>query len=148
MVGLSALFNPKVLLENSLFIIDSRLIPSGYSNEFYELTNNRIGVHVNSEVIIGGVSRKVLKIMACNRNWINKNYFEPMESYATMQLPAGNNNEECLESNKCCFLDIFFCLFCWYYYLCECGWSTKCKRIIALIFIFAEILYLIIILSL
>ena len=37
--------------------------------------------------MIGGVSRKVLKIMACNESWLNKYYFDPIESYRRPQRP-------------------------------------------------------------
>ena len=54
-LGLCALFNPKVMTELSLFIVDSDLVPEGEHNKFFQITDDRIGVHINSEVVIGGI---------------------------------------------------------------------------------------------
>ena len=62
-VGLAILFNPEIMIESSLFLVGSNFVPSGSSNKFYEISNNKIGIHVNFEVMIGGVSRKVMKVM-------------------------------------------------------------------------------------
>ena len=47
-----------------IFILDSRLLISGFDNEFYQITDERIGIHVNEEVMIGGRVVRVLKVMA------------------------------------------------------------------------------------
>ena len=133
-IGLAAIFNPKVMSDLSLFVINSNLVPSGSSNQFYELTDNRLGIHINSEVIIGGVSRKVLQIMACTASWIERNFIEPFESYSERhRLPPARysyrsrNNDDCCESlceclscTEACF-DSFCCFL-------DCGCSSKCKR--------------------
>lgn len=90
-LGLCALFNPKVMTELSLFILAPELVPYGSSNEFYQITDDRIGVHVNSEVVIGGRVVKVLKIMACKPAWIDKFFIQPAESYSRPQLTSGYN---------------------------------------------------------
>ena len=90
-LGLVALFNPKVMSDLSLFIVSRNLVPYGSSNEFYQITDDRIGVHVNSEVVIGGRVVKVLKIMACTEDWIYRNYINPAESYTKPQLTSGSN---------------------------------------------------------
>ena len=90
-LGLVALFNPKVMSDLSLFIVSRNLVPYGSSNEFYQITDDRIGVHVNSEVVIGGRVVKVLKIMACTEDWIYINYINPAESYTKPQLTSGSN---------------------------------------------------------
>jgi hypothetical protein len=90
-LGLVALFNPKVMSDLSLFIVSRNLVPYGSSNEFYQITDDRIGVHVNSEVVIGGRVVKVLKIMACTEDWIYRNYINQAESYTKPQLTSGSN---------------------------------------------------------
>ena len=90
-LGLVALFNPKVMSDLSLFIVSRNLVPYGSSNEFYQITDDRIGVHVNSEVVIGGRVVKVLKIMAGTEDWIYRNYINPAESYTKPQLTSGSN---------------------------------------------------------
>ena len=90
-LGLCALFNPKVMTELSLFILAPELVPYGSSNEFYQITDDRIGVHVNSEVVIGGRVVKVLKIMACKPAWIDNFFIQPAESYSRPQLTSGYN---------------------------------------------------------
>ena len=135
---LAALFNPEVMIKASLFINEPVLIRPGFNNEFFELSNNKIGIHVNSEVVIGGVSRKVLNIMAYRETWLDYNYYEPMNTYIRPELPQDNylpyeRKKECLESKWFFFLDFTFCIFCWLYYLCGCEWSLKCKRIIGII---------------
>jgi len=49
------------------------------NNQFYKIEEERIGVHVNQELIIGGRSVKVLKLMACNNTWLSKNYYNPIK---------------------------------------------------------------------
>ena len=90
-LGLVALFNPKVMSDLSLFIVSRNLVPYGSSNEFYQITDDRIGVHVNSEVVIGGRVVKVLKIMACTEDWIYRNYINPAQSYTKPQLTSSSN---------------------------------------------------------
>ena len=57
-------------------------------DEFYQITDDRIGVHVNSEVVIGGKVVKVLKIMACTEDWIYRYYINPAQSYNKTQLTS------------------------------------------------------------
>ena len=79
------------MVDLSLFIVSSNLVPNGKPNEFYQITDDKIRVHVNSEVVIGGRVIKVLKIMACTEDWINRYYFNPVDSYSNPQIKSGNN---------------------------------------------------------
>ena len=100
-LGLVALFNPKVMVDLSLFIVSPTLVPYGSTNEFYQITDDRIGVHVNSEVVIGGRVIKVLKIMACTETWIDRYYIQPADSYTRPQLTSGSNyNYSSYQSNN------------------------------------------------
>ena len=46
-LSLVCLFNPKIMVESYIFLVGPRFVPEGSSNQFYELTDNRIGIHVN-----------------------------------------------------------------------------------------------------
>ena len=67
------------MVEKGIFIIDSSLLLYGSSNDFYEITDERIGIHVNQEIIIGGRIVRILKLMVCESSWITRNYIESLE---------------------------------------------------------------------
>ena len=91
------IFNPKYFVEKGVFIIDENLLPDGLGNQFYKITDERIGLHVNNEMFIGGKTVNVLKVMACNMDWLVRNYFRPwknifemadrMERYKKVEVP-------------------------------------------------------------
>ena len=78
-IQLALLFNPKLFIDSSIFIVSEDLLPDSSDNKFYKITDERIGVHVNQNIMIGGRTVKVLNIMACNTSWLNRNYFTPLE---------------------------------------------------------------------
>ena len=49
-------------------------------NEFYEITDDRIGFHVNNEIMLGGRYKRVLKVMACTTDWLYRNYINPLKN--------------------------------------------------------------------
>ena len=91
------IFNPKYFVEKGVFIIDENLLPNDTGNQFYKITDERIGIHVNNEMFIGGRTVQVLKVMACNKDWLIRNYFKPwknifemadqMERYKRVDVP-------------------------------------------------------------
>ena len=78
-IQLAILFNPKLFIDASIFIVSEDLLPDSSDNKFYKITDEKIGVHVNQNIMIGGRTMKVLNIMACNSSWLNRNYFTPLE---------------------------------------------------------------------
>ena len=38
-------------------------LPNGADNQFYEITNERIGIHINNQIVIGGRTVRVMKFM-------------------------------------------------------------------------------------
>ena len=56
--------NPKIFIEAGVFKVGSEFLRKGNMNEFIKITDERIGVHVNQELMIGGRSVRVLKILA------------------------------------------------------------------------------------
>ena len=78
-IELAILFNPKIFIDAKIFIVDPSLLPDSVGNKFYKITDETIGVHVNQQLMIGGRAVKVLNIMACDSNWLNRNYITPLE---------------------------------------------------------------------
>ena len=74
------IFNPKYFVEKGVFIIDENLLPDNLGNQFYQITDERIGIHVNNEIMIGGRTVKVLKVMACSMDWLIEYYFTPWKN--------------------------------------------------------------------
>ena len=158
-LNLVSIFNPKVMVDNYLFLIDQKLIPPNQSNQFFELSDNRLAIPINSEVIIGGESRKILKVMACNEYWLNTYYYNPVQSYNSRPLPIlmedniieeniqylSQNNED--DNDQCGRrLDAYYSfiritgLWC----LCDANFTRKCKRNIACSSLVFSIVFIII----
>ena len=88
--SLVTLFEPKIFISGGVFILDPSLVPEGSDNEFYQITDERINFHFNDEIMIGGKTRKILKVMACNISWLMRFYYNPLKnimSLAEKSLP-------------------------------------------------------------
>ena len=114
-IGLALLLNPKLFLDAHIFVLEPNLVPYGYNNEFYKITDQRIGVHINEEIIIAGKAVRVLKIMACEKKWLNSNFYDPITSINKVSEYPSNNytykTENCCNGKKCCkYFFIFFCI--------------------------------------
>ena len=81
-VILAILFNPKIMIESGVFLLDNDL---NSGNTFLEITNEQMGIRANEEIIIGGVSVKVLKLMVFTESWLKRNYFEPLNDIDKMK---------------------------------------------------------------
>ena len=90
------LFNPEIFVKAGIFILDESLLPVGMGNQFYEITDERIGLHVDDEILIGGRTVKVLKVMACSENWLKRNYFNPWKNIleSTQQYQRGGYDDD------------------------------------------------------
>ena len=129
--GFAILFSPEIMKKYCLFVVNPQYVKYGYTNDFLEITNNNLGIHVDSEVIIGGVSRKVLKIMVCKECWLEENYYLPLSAYLLDHPDLKKKN--CCES-FCdflnCFAKCFDSLCCCF----NCDCTTNCKKIWCIIF--------------
>ena len=67
------LFNPEIFLNAKIFILQIDPLPNGADNQFYEITNERIGIHINNQIVIGGRTVRVMKFMVCNPAWLIRN---------------------------------------------------------------------------
>ena len=74
---IAKLFNPKVLVEIGIFILEENM---DRDNRFLEITNEEMGIHLNDEIFIGGVKVRVSKLMVFKKVWVMRNYLEPYES--------------------------------------------------------------------
>ena len=79
LLKLVILFNPKFLVDKGIFILDESLLPNDLDNQFYQITDERIGIHINNEIMVSGRTVKVLKVMACDEEWIFRNYINPLK---------------------------------------------------------------------
>ena len=116
---LASLFDPKIFINAGVFILSEFLVPYGSRNQFYKITDDRIGIHVNQEIMIGGRAIRVLKIMALKSDWLNRYYYEPLErmsykfkydSYSSQKNYSSSKKKYCWcfsSKKKCC---CFFCL--------------------------------------
>ena len=75
---LAKLLNPSLFIRANIILLDPSLLLGDSNNQFYEITDETIGVHVNEEIMIGGKSVKVLNVMACNNNWLSTYYYNPI----------------------------------------------------------------------
>ena len=73
------LFNPEIFIKAGIFILDENLLTFGMDNQFYQITDERIGININ-EILIGGRTVKVLKVMALNESWLIRNYYRPWKN--------------------------------------------------------------------
>ena len=71
------IFNPEIFVKAGIFILADDLLPYGKDNEFYQITDERIGLYVDDQIALGGRTVKVLKVMACNKDWLIRNYYTP-----------------------------------------------------------------------
>ena len=132
--ALAILLNPKIFIDAKIFLLNPNLVPYGSSNQFYKITDQTVGVHVNSEIVVAGKVVKVLKMMALTESWLNRNYFDPIEninrrfqerkkSYSVSYLPSNNyNNNKCCSNcsckKVCCWIIIIYIIveiIAWYY---------------------------------
>jgi hypothetical protein len=92
--------NPRIFIDAGIFIVDEKLLPDNYSNRFYKITDLKVGIKLNQEIVIGGKSVKILKIMVCNSNWIKNNYITPIKNILGIKLLSGFIADALLNSAK------------------------------------------------
>ena len=78
------LFNPEIFLDANIFILQIAPLSNGLDNQFYEITNERIGIHINNQILIGGRTVRVMKFMVCNPTWLMRNYYRPWKNIYEM----------------------------------------------------------------
>ena len=82
---LACILDPKIFIDNGIFIVDSDLPPEYFPNKFVKITDETIvlhanrEIHANREVMIGGKIRKALNVMICDPKWLSSFYYIPKE---------------------------------------------------------------------
>ena len=71
-------YSPDIFTSHKIFIVDRDLLKNSSDNDFYEITDETIGIHVDKEIIIGGRVAKVNKVMICNNSWLSEYYYKPI----------------------------------------------------------------------
>ena len=87
-IELAKLFNPKIFIDARIFIVNPDLLPDDLGNNFLKVTDETIGVHVNEQIMIGGKTVRVLKVMVCNSSWLFKNYYNPLKAIENEIVPG------------------------------------------------------------
>ena len=83
-LALASILNPQLFIEANIFIVNPNLLFDSSGNQFYKITDETIGVHVNQEIMIAGGAVKVLNVMACNNNWLLEYYYTPINAIKRM----------------------------------------------------------------
>ena len=84
--------SPDIFLNHKIFIINQDLLINSWDNQFYEITDETIGIHADEEIVIGGKVVKVLKVMACNNNWLAEDYYKPISEIDKLVEDIKNEN--------------------------------------------------------
>ena len=91
LLSLVLLFNPAIFLEAKIFLVAPSLLTNNNANDFFKITDERIGIHVSEQIMIGGKSVKVMKIMVCSQSWLEKYYFIPFKNCLEEKNNERNN---------------------------------------------------------
>ena len=89
--AVAKILNPSLFINSGIFIVDQNLLIDE-NNQFYEITDETIGIHVNREIMIGGKTVKVLKLMACNNTWLSEYYYKPIDVIDRLVTEIENRN--------------------------------------------------------
>ncbi|KAL0205189.1 hypothetical protein P9112_000496 [Eukaryota sp. TZLM1-RC] len=73
------MLSPDIFLKAGIFILDSDLCGDS-ANAFYNITDQRIGVLGCESILIGEKRVSVHKIMALKRVWLDKYFFDALDS--------------------------------------------------------------------
>ena len=119
-------FNPETMKSYNLFLQNSKLISMEFGNQFYDANDERLPYRIRSSVLIGGKSFKVLQVMAVNQGWLNKNFYEPMDLFASAWccFCCDKDCRNCGKKTCNCFCYFIYCLcitflFLFVYFICK-----------------------------
>ena len=97
--NLALLLDPKIFISAGIFIVDSKLLPDDVDNQFYKITDERIGVHINQNFMVGGKIVKVLNVMACNDSWLTRFYYLPLQEIKMILNVLSSRGTNCTDGN-------------------------------------------------
>ena len=97
--GLCIVSNPEALEQFSLLLVKPELLPNGSGNEFFDIKDPRLGVEVPEAVTFAETPVKVLKVMVCTEEWIDKYYTQPAQSFIEEEQAKAQNNGANVNNN-------------------------------------------------
>ena len=97
--GLSIISSPEALEQFSLLLVKPELLPNGSGNEFFDIKDPRLGVEVPEAVTFAETPVKVLKVMVCTKEWIDKYYTQPAQSFIEEEQAKAQNNGANVNNN-------------------------------------------------
>ena len=100
LLKLCELLSPKLLISARIFRVNEDLLLDNNSNQFYKITDQKIGISRNKEIMIGGKTVKILKIMVCSKDWLQRNYYNPIKNIYIIEKMASCLTEALLSSLK------------------------------------------------
>jgi len=112
---------PDIFKGNVIFETDNT---GNRSNAFFEIGEHRLTVAAVESIIVGGVSRRVAKIMYYKPQWLMTNYYTPLRNlteelnrpaiqYGNSNYPPTITSQPCthyFEDNYCTFCGICCCI--------------------------------------
>lgn len=123
-LNLVSKFNKNLMLDLNLFILEPDFIDNDKDNEFLDISDERLKVKINSEVVIEEVPTKVLKVMACNKKWLEKYYDTPLDEF---ENPKEEKIEEKKIDSSCTCDDYFTCCTFSCSFCCDCDIDRCCE---------------------
>ena len=97
--GLCIVSNPEALEQFSLLLVKPELLPNGSGNEFFDIKDPRLGVEVPEAVTFAETPVKVLKVMVCTEEWIDKYYTQPAQSFIEEEQAKAQNKGANVNNN-------------------------------------------------
>ena len=95
------LFSPDVLLDKCFFLDSSS---SGGVNKFLELSAMQSSMLLAGGVVIAGQNRKVAKVMTFTKEWMERNYLEPMLSITGQMAGRRAIEDANARRSSCCLI--------------------------------------------
>ena len=84
LIKLALLFDPKLMVAARVFVE----VPSlDMINRFYEIKDERMDIHVDEEIVIGGVTTRVKEIMAFKPSFLLIYYYYPLLNLTLPEEP-------------------------------------------------------------
>ena len=91
--------SPEALEQFSLLLVKPELLPNGSGNEFFDIKDPRLGVEVPEAVTFAETPVKVLKVMVCTEEWIDKYYTQPAQSFIEEEQAKAQNKGANVNNN-------------------------------------------------
>ena len=89
LIRLVKLFDPKIMIGAKVFALEEDL---DCNNRFIEITDEAMNIHVNEEIVIGGIITKVSKKLLLKSEWLIFYYFNPLKKTYSKNLFSSSHS--------------------------------------------------------